>query len=395
MNYLEIFFWLCAACVLYTYLLYPLLLVVQPRFRRLTPANARPGPCSVSIVLAAHNEAERVERRLEELITLLADSALDGEIIVVSDGSTDDTALLARQYEEYGVRVLEYAKRGGKAFALTQGCQRACHDILVFADMRQMWAKGSLQQLVNNFADPTVGGVSGNLVLESAPGVMAGVALYWRFEKWLRIKESHVYSMVGASGSISAVRRALFRPIPAGTLLDDVYWPLQVCLQGFRVVFEAEAIAFDRLPDKPRDEFRRKVRTLAGNYQLAVLIPQALLPWRNPVWLAFVSHKLLRLVVPWALFGVLLISAVLPTWFYQAAFSGQVSCYVLALLGLIPSAKPFRPASAAASFLVLNMASWVAFWVWISGRAEQSWDKIEYATSNAVQESADAVSAST
>src|SRR5438445_2449523 len=111
MIYLEIFFWLCAACVVYTYVLYPLLLALRPRFRGLTPALARPAPRSLSIVLAAHNEANHVERRLDELTALLAACGLDGEIIVVSDNSTDDTASLARRYEDRGVRVLELAEK--------------------------------------------------------------------------------------------------------------------------------------------------------------------------------------------------------------------------------------------------------------------------------------------
>ena len=110
------------------------------------------------------------------------------------------------------------------------------------------------------------------------------------------------------------------------------------------------------------------------------LLPAALLPWRNPIWLEFVSHKLLRLAVPWALLGMLATSAVLRGWWYQAAFSSQVGCYTLALLGLIPLVKPFRPASAAASFLVLNSAGWVAFWVWITRRAGHSWSKVAYRT---------------
>src|SRR5438132_2819396 len=118
--------------------------------------------------------------------------------------------------------------------------------------------------------------------------------------------------MVGATGAISALRRELFRPIPAGTIVDDVYWPLQVALQGFRVVLDPRALAYDRLPERTRDEFRRKVRTLSGNLQLVARLPETLLPWRNPVWFQFVSHKLLRLVVPWALLGLLATSALLP-----------------------------------------------------------------------------------
>src|SRR5215470_5324190 len=109
-------------------------------------------------------------------------------------------------------------------------------------------------------------------MLESALVVMAGGGLYWRFAKWLRQKESLIHSQVGVSGAIAAVRRELFRPIPHGTLLDDVYWPLQVAMQGYRVVHDDRARAFDRLPENPRDEFRRKVRTLAGNFQLARML---------------------------------------------------------------------------------------------------------------------------
>jgi biofilm PGA synthesis N-glycosyltransferase PgaC len=377
MLLLHMIFWLCTAFVLYTYMLYPLLLAVRPRFRR-ADDDTKPLPQSVSIILAAHNEAANVERRLNELTALLAASGLKGEIIVVSDGSTDDTARLAREFEECGVRVLEFPEKRGKAVALTEAGALATYEILVFGDMRQRWAPDVLGHLLKNFADPTVGGVSGELMVESAPGVMAGVALYWRVEKWLRKKESRAYSMVGATGAISAVRRELFRPIPPGTLLDDVYWPLQVCLQGYRVVHESRAIAFDHLPDRPRDEFRRKVRTLTGNFQLATLVPAALLPWRNPIWLELVSHKMLRLAAPWALLGMLFLSAVLPGWLYQVAFSCQVACYTLALLGLIPAIQPLRVASTAASFLVLNAACWVAFWVWITRRGERAWYKVTY-----------------
>src|SRR5262249_54665110 len=186
------------------------------------------------------------------------------------------------------------------------------HDILVFADARQRWDPLALRMLLENFADPEVGAVSGDLVVESAPGVMGGVGLYWRYEKWLRKKESQIHSTTGVTGAICAVRRALFPGGPPGTLLDDVYWPLCVVMGGHRVVHDKRAVAYDRLPERARDEFRRKVRTLTGCFQIVTRLPQTLLPWRNPVWVQFVSHKLLRLAVPWALLAMLLGSAVLP-----------------------------------------------------------------------------------
>jgi cellulose synthase/poly-beta-1,6-N-acetylglucosamine synthase-like glycosyltransferase len=370
----ELWFWVCAACLVYVYALYPLGLAVLARLRGRPVAREAGFTDSVSIILAAHNEEKLLDRRLTELTSGLAASGVRGELILVSDGSADATAAVARGHAPGVVRVLELPRNVGKAAALTAGCAAARHAILVFGDVRQSWAPDALNRLLENFADPTVGAVSGDLVVESTPGVLAGVGLYWRFEKWLRRRESRLYSLVGSTGAISAVRRELFRPIPPGTILDDMYWPLGVVRQGFRVVHDTRARAFDRLPGDVGAEFRRKVRTLTGNYQLVARQPGLLLPWRNPVCFQLVSHKLLRLAVPWALLGLLGTSAVLPGPWYRAAFGAQVAFYGLGLLGLLTRAgSRLRVAAAAGSFLVLNSAAWLAFWVWCSGRAARSW----------------------
>jgi biofilm PGA synthesis N-glycosyltransferase PgaC len=375
----EIAFWTCLAVVVYPYAVYPLLLAVLARLR---PRPVRPGPAtprSVSFVVCACNEERAIDRRLAELADLIAASGLEGEVILVSDGSTDGTATVGRAHTRDPVRVLELPARVGKAAALSQGVALARHEIVVFADVRQTWDAQALRRLVANFADPQVGGVSGDLLVRSAAGTLEGVALYWRYEKTLRRLESRVWSVVGATGAISAVRRELFRPIPPGTLLDDVYWPLQVVLQGYRVVHDSTAVACDRLPERARDEFRRKVRTLAGNFQLAVRLPAALVPGLNPIAWQYLSHKVLRLAVPWALLALLPLSAVLPGVFYRAILGAQLGCYGLGLLGLRPGlARASRLASAAASFLVLNGAAWVSFWVWLAGRAGRSWSKVSY-----------------
>ncbi len=241
----------------------------------------------------------------------------------------------------------------------------------------QRWAPDAIEKLLDNFADPSVGAVSGDLVLETAAGVMGGLGLYWRYEKWLRRLESDVALAVGATGAISAVRRELFRPIPRGTVLDDVYWPLRVAMQGARVVHDSRAVAYDRLPQKPRDEFRRKMRTLCGNFQLLARLPEALLPWRNPLWLQFISHKVLRLLVPWCLLAMLLASAVLQRPIYRVAMLTQAGFYTAGLLGIWWGGRS-RILSAAASFIVLNAAAWLAFWVWIMGRAGATWKKVSY-----------------
>src|SRR5262249_16549227 len=207
--------------------------------------------------------------------------------------------------------------------ALNRAHAAARYPLLIFADARQTWAPDAIDRLVAAFGDPSVGAVSGDLVVESAPGVMAGVGLYWQFEKWLRRTESRFDSMVSVTGSICAVRRGLFRPIPIGSILDDVYWPLAVGVVGSRVGHEDQARAFSRLPARARDELRRKVRTLAGNFQLIARMPAALLPWRNRLWWQFVSHRALRLMAPWALLALLATSAALEGALFRAAFLSQ------------------------------------------------------------------------
>jgi poly-beta-1,6-N-acetyl-D-glucosamine synthase len=236
---------------------------------------------------------------------------------------------------------------------------------------------------LENFVDPCVGGVSGDLLLLDATGALTGVALYWSYEKMLRRLEGRINSVVGVTGAISAVRRRLFQTLPQGTILDDVYWPLQVVLQGYRVIHDRRAVAYDHLPPKTRDEFRRKVRTLSGNFQLMTRLHAVLLPWRNPVCLQFVSHKVFRLLVPWALQVLLVTNALLTGPRYRFALALQTTMYGLGLLGLIPAlGAQSRLASAASSFIALNSAAWLAFWVWITGRAGQSWNKTSYRQSS-------------
>jgi len=183
---------------------------------------------------------------------------------------------------------------------------------------------------------------------------------------------------MGVSGSISAVRRDLFAPIPNGTILDDVYWPMCVAMSGYRIVLDESAKAFDQLPARPTDEFRRKVRTLAGNFQLAMRLPRSLLPWKNPIWFQFVSHKLCRLPIPWVLAALLILAAMLHGTIYTVALWSQLLFYGFGITGMITGSR-VKLLSAASAFLMLNGAAWLAFWVWITGRCEKAWRKANYA----------------
>jgi cellulose synthase/poly-beta-1,6-N-acetylglucosamine synthase-like glycosyltransferase len=389
MTWIALVFWLSAAAIGYVYVGYPAVLALAARLRPAPAVGGQRDPdFAVSVVLAAHNEEGRIAPRIRELARLVAARPAGGELIVVSDGSTDRTVVEAQaaaseaNFNDGGrvaVRVIAQAQNLGKAIALNRGCSLARHPVLMFADARQTWADDAVTHLVAALADPAVGAVSGDLVVTSGPGVVAGVGLYWRFEKWLRRTESRFDSMVSVTGCISAVRREHFVELPAGTILDDVYWPLAVAMRGYRVVHEERDVAFDQLPERARDEFRRKVRTLAGNFQLMAQLPSALIPWRNRLWWQFVSHKALRLAIPWAMLAALFSSAAVPGRFYRMAFAVQVVAYLIGVLGFRPSiATRSRLISGMASFLVLNVAAWVAFWVWLSGRSVRSWTKVRF-----------------
>jgi biofilm PGA synthesis N-glycosyltransferase PgaC len=337
-------FWASIVTVAYVYVGYPVLLAVwsaiasRPvRKQRTLPWASWP---SVSVIVAARNEARRLPSRVRNLLE--QDYPGPVEIIVVSDGSTDATRSAVAPYRQ-SVRLIELPQ-GGKPTALNAGVQAATGDILVFADARQRFATDAIRQLVGNFSDRLVGGVTGELVLETQGGdpsaadstISEGVSLYWRYEKWLRRHESRVASTLGATGAIYALRRDLWRPLPPETLLDDVLAPMRAVLAGYRMVFDDEAKAFDRPEADSAIESRRKTRTLAGNYQILALEPRLLLPFGNPVWGQYVSHKLGRLVVPWALIVTLVTSALLAThgWIFAVALMLQLGLYGLAAYGM-------------------------------------------------------------
>jgi cellulose synthase/poly-beta-1,6-N-acetylglucosamine synthase-like glycosyltransferase len=349
---MEWVFWASALLVAYVYLGYPALLRVWSAAAARPLRTRRDGPSgewpAVSVVVAARNEARRLPDRVRNLLDQSYPRAL--ELIVVSDGSTDGARAALSPYADR-VRLIELPQ-GGKPLALNAGVAAASGEIVVFADARQRFARDAILRLVSNFDDPEVGGVTGGLVLDceiDPDGVDSsigdGVGLYWRYEKWLRRHESRVRSTLGATGAIYALRRDLWTPLPAETLLDDVLAPMRVVLAGKRVVFEERARAFDRAAPSAPAEARRKTRTLAGNYQILALEPRLLVPFRNPVWVQYCSHKIGRLIVPWALVAAFVASAVLAAdqWFYLVALILQLGFYGLALFGgWIESREPRR-----------------------------------------------------
>ena len=346
---MEALFWLSVGLVVYVYAGYPVVLAVWARIKTFMAARRRPESRSlhsvaaalppVTVVIAARNEAQRLPGRIDNLLT--CDYPRDRlQIVVASDGSTDGTTDALAPYASSVELILLPA--GGKARALNAAVARARHRILVFADARQRFASDTIRRLVSHFDSTSVGAVSGELVLDCEDGgsdstIADGVGAYWRYEKWLRRREAIVGSTLGVTGAVYAMRRDLWQPLPADTILDDVLAPMRIVLQRRRVVFDATARAFDQTAPDVSAEVRRKVRTLAGNFQLIVLEPRLLVPWLNPVWVQFMSHKVGRLAVPYALLAIFASSAWLAavSWIYAAVFAGQLAFYGLAAYGAV------------------------------------------------------------
>jgi len=364
-------FWSAVALIVYSYAGYLGWLWLWSRWRRL-PVHSAPVEPLVSIVMVVRDEAQVLEAKIVNLLAMeYPEDRM--ELVIVSDGSTDRTeTILHEQARNPKVLTVLNQLRRGKAAGLNDGLRVAHGEIVIFTDARQKIDKDALRILLRNFADPQVGCVSGELMLgdPQAGEEGRGIGLYWRIEKKVRELESASGSVVGATGAFYGVRRELLTEVPEGTILDDVYVPMQVARLGKRVIFEPAARAWDT-PDQGKNrEFSRKVRTLSGNYQLVQMAPW-LLTSQNPLRFRFISHKLLRLVVPFALIVIFVTSLWLAGPLYRTVWGLQVAFYILSLAAFLRMPRSLllaRAADAACTFVLLNTAALLAFGNFLAGR---------------------------
>jgi cellulose synthase/poly-beta-1,6-N-acetylglucosamine synthase-like glycosyltransferase len=350
--------WLIAsASIIYFIFGYPALLAIRKGRRRPQVAKDPGYEPTVSVILAVYNGGAYLHRKLEGLLGLDYPRGRM-EIIVVSDGSSDDTESIAQTYESRGV-VLIRARRGGKAAALNQGIARASGEILFFTDVRQPLDTHALRHLVANLADPTVGAVTGELkLLRGDDGEQADMDLYWRYEIWARKRQSEIDSIFNTTGCIYAMRRQLAAPIPEDTLTDDAVLPLGAFFKGYRVIFDPAAIAYD-YPALAGTEFRRRFRTLAGLWQVYFRFPRLFTAANRMRW-HFLSHKFSRLALPWAILIAFAATLAMPhNWFRTALLLCQIFPVALALLNrVVPNGWLLkRLCSPARTFAVMNLAS--------------------------------------
>ncbi len=344
------------AVAFYILLGYPLLLAMVPFKPAAAVRKDLSHRATVSVIMAVYNGAAHIGGKLETILALDYPKELS-QIIVVSDGSTDETEAMVREYADRGIQLL-VAPHGGKAAALNLAFEHATGDLLFFTDVRQSLDPAALRHLVANFADPTVGAVTGEMRLRKGEaGEQANMDLYWRYELWAREKQTRIDSIFNTTGCIYAMRRKLARPLRPDTLSDDAALPLGAFFAGYRVIFDAEAIAIDD-PAVAGTEFRRRFRNLAGLWQTFVRFP--LFSSCNRMRLHFLSHKFGRLVLPWAILFAIVGTLMLPgSSFRWSLIAAEFIFFLLALIdGFFAKGFPLkRLSSPARTFVEMNVAS--------------------------------------
>jgi poly-beta-1,6-N-acetyl-D-glucosamine synthase len=376
---LALLFWISLGLVAYTFVGYPTALALWSTLR---PRRWRQQACepNVSIVISAYNEAPLIVTKVRNLLAL--DYPGDRiEILVGSDGSTDGTAEQLLALSDERVHVFNFPQRRGKPAVLNTLVPQATGDIVVLSDVRQKFEPSVLRAFVRSFADPRVGAVSGEVILttEGGTAVTEGSGLYWRYETFIRSRECLVDSSIAVTGPIYAIRKELFEPIPSDTIIDDMLIPLRIARRGYRVVVDREARAFDCAYATASQEFIRKVRTLAGNFQLFARERWLFNPWKNRLWWQTISHKVLRLLIAPLQMTLVVVNVALlgASPLYKITMLAQLMFYAGAIAGCVLP-RHWKKSFVVAFpffFCLLSWATVLAFLRSITGRQPITWQK--------------------
>ena len=391
---LEAIFWTHFLLVAYVYAGFPALLFVRSFWKQ--PVRRSDISPRVSLVIIAHNEAESIGEKLENVLSL--DYPRDRlEIVVGSDGSNDGTDEIVRRYADRGVRLFSFPRRG-KIPALNDAVANTTGDVLVFSDANSMFARDALRVLVRPFADPSVGGVAGNQCYTSSTGNAAshGERRYWSFDRMLKKLESAAGNTISSTGAIHAVRRELFQPVPLG-VCDDSVISKRVILRGHRLVFEPDAVASEPVAPSDDAEMARKVRVMVRGLSALWEVRELFNPLRFGFYsVQLFSHKLLRWSAVWLLIAFFAVSLALSNEgiFYRAFALAQAAFYTCGLAGWalrktrFARSKLFKPLALTFYFCFANFAALRA-WIKLAGGVRwDSWDAQRGAVAVAAQRKA-------
>jgi cellulose synthase/poly-beta-1,6-N-acetylglucosamine synthase-like glycosyltransferase len=384
----ELIFWLCIAAVAYNYAGYPLLLFVMSVFvqaksdflylvRRRSRRSFRTGDKfpRVAVLISAHNEETVIEAKVRNCLAI--DYPADRlEFLLGLDAPTDSTAGLLSRLSSERLRVFHFAARRGKLAVLCDLARRTSAEVLVLTDANTMLEQSAVRNLVRHFADPRVGAVSGEEIRVAAPGSEASAeGLYWRYESAVKILESRLNCSLGGNGAALAVRRSLFSPREQ-SIVEDFQIPLEIRFQGYRVVYDPEAIAVEEIAPTWSAQFARRVRIGAGNYQTFFAHPEYLNPCKGFLAFAFFSHRVLRWLAPVFLpvaFVCSLVAAARPA--FAVLTAAQSIFYLAAATGwwLKKQAKPLRWFSGPFHFCSMNVALFLGLLRFLRGQQNLAW----------------------
>ncbi|MDB5100308.1 MAG: glycosyl transferase family 2 [Cyanobacteria bacterium RYN_339] len=375
-------FWAGVALVAYTYVGYPV--VAWALARVLGRPNATgPGLPMVTLLIAAHNEEDVIAAKIENSLAL--DYPADRlEIMVVADGCSDRTCEVVSRYVHLGVRLVVQEPRAGKVAALNRGVPMAQGEVVVGSDANAMYRPDALRRLVRHFEDPEVGMAAGEKRVLGAGNAAKGEGLYWRYEHFLKQQDSLLSSAMGATGEIFAIRKALWKPVPGDSIIEDFVISMGVVQGGHRVIFDPSAVSEEQASPDLREEFKRKVRITAGGWQSVVRLWPLLSPTYGRVAFQYVSHRVLRwVVVPLLLPLLLVLNAVMAvdSRHYLALMGLHLAFYAAAFAGYAMQAQGRRPRATYVPFYFayLNVAALCGGWRYLRNAQPVTWEKVRRA----------------
>jgi cellulose synthase/poly-beta-1,6-N-acetylglucosamine synthase-like glycosyltransferase len=382
MLMLQLFFWLIFGLILHTYFIYPLVLIMADR-RAPAPPKAREDYLPVvTLIVAAHNEQKVIEEKIRNCLAIDYPKDLL-QIFIGSDGSKDRTVEIVSAYKDKGVRLFDFEHRRGKVSVLNDLVQEADGEVLVFSDANTIFESGSLKKMVRYFADPSVGGVCGKLVLKKPVGFSGEQfeGLYWKYETFLKVREGRLGVLLGANGAIYAIRKKHYFRLEENTIIDDFMIPMRILQKGFKIYYEPEAVAYEEASRTIAEEQLRKRRIGAGAYQALVrLKPMLNICERKFAGFAYWSHKVLRWSAPFLMIALLLVNGfLLEGTLYRAIFFAQVALYSSAAIGylLSRSRHPVRLFSFFYYFVATNLSLLIGFFRFVGNRQSPAWERVE------------------
>lgn len=380
---MKVIFWLSATLIVYTYFIYPVILYLLSKLKdEHTVCFDEPKwwP-SVSLIIAAYNEDSVIEDKLINCLSLNYPKDKI-EIIVASDGSTDKTNEIVKRYSDYGIRLIDYKVRGGKIGVLNKTVKQVNGEILVFSDANTFYDRESIKRLVRNFNGPEVGAVCGELRLKNPNGNFSGEGegLYWKYEVLLKKLESNIHSCLGANGGIYAIRKELYSEPPSNSIVDDFIIAMNVLLKGKRVIYDPLAFAAEDTAKSLKEEFKRRVRISAGNFQSILVLRKLLNPYKGFVAFAFWSHKVIRWFVPFFMLLCFICNLIIfGKVLYIFLFFLQLTFYLLVVLGRFLCERGYKQKILYIPYYfgTMNLALFLGFMRFARNSQKITWEKAQ------------------